>query len=95
MPTKKKPYVIVRTYSAGVHCGYLESRKGQEVRLSNTRRIWSWKGANTLSEMSLRGLDIDGSRVSEPVKSNDLTQAIEIIPCEPAAIANLKAATWR
>ncbi len=94
MPTQK-PYVIVRTYSAGVHCGVLESRKGQEVRLSNTRRIWSWKGAKTLSELSLRGLDISSSRVSEPVKSNELTQAIEIIPCEPAAVASLKAAKWQ
>jgi hypothetical protein len=28
MTKKKKPYVIVRAHTAGVHAGYLESRKG-------------------------------------------------------------------
>ena len=37
-------YVVVRTYSAGVHCGKLENRNGREVTLKETRRIWSWKG---------------------------------------------------
>lgn len=36
--TPKRPYVVVRTYSAGVHCGELVSRKGQEVVLANARR---------------------------------------------------------
>ena len=26
-------YVMIRTYSAGVHCGYLKSREGKEVLL--------------------------------------------------------------
>ena len=43
--TKKRKYVIVRTYSAGVFAGDLESRNGQEVVLTNARRIWYWKGA--------------------------------------------------
>ena len=32
------PYVIVRTYSAGVFAGSLEKRIGQEVVLRNARR---------------------------------------------------------
>ena len=32
--------VIVRTYSAGVHFGYLVAREGKEVRLTRSRRIW-------------------------------------------------------
>jgi len=32
-------YVIVRTYSAGVFAGYLESRNGQEVVMRKARRI--------------------------------------------------------
>lgn len=88
-----KPYVIVRTYSAGVHVGVLESRKGQEVRLSSARRIWKWAGANTLHEISLRGVG-SGSKVSETVKSIELTQAIEVIPCEAAARRSLETAPW-
>ena len=35
-------YVVVRTYSAGVHSGYLESQNGKEVVLSSARRLWYW-----------------------------------------------------
>jgi hypothetical protein len=47
--------VIIRTYSAGVHFGELVSQEGKEVVLKNARRIWSWRGANTLNEVSLVG----------------------------------------
>ena len=39
MEKKKRKYVLIRTYSAGVHVGELVSRKGKEVVLANTRRI--------------------------------------------------------
>ena len=48
-------YKIVRTYSAGVFAGYLESRNGREVTLTNARRIWHWEGAATLSELAQQG----------------------------------------
>lgn len=86
-------FVIVRTYSAGVHYGRLVSRNGKEVVLSGARRIWSWNGAHTLHEIALRGVG-SGSRVSDPVTEIALTEAIEIIHCEQAAIANLGAAVW-
>ena len=85
--------VIVRTYSAGVHYGRLIDRRGKEVDLGNARRIWSWKGANTLHELSLHGV-ASGSRVSETVDRITLTEAIEIIDCAPEAIANLESAKW-
>jgi uncharacterized protein DUF6948 len=97
MPTKKKQtkklYVIVRTYSAGVHCGTLESRTGKEAVLSGARRIWHWKGANTLHEISLRGVS-KGSRVSDAVDRICLTEAIEIIPATAEAKANLESVGW-
>ena len=87
--------VIVRTYSAGVHYGYLsdQSVDGKRVVLTGARRIWRWEGANTLHEISLRGVG-PGSKVSERVGSITLTEAIEIIPCAEAARANLESATW-
>ena len=48
-------YVIIRTYSAGVHAGYLKYREGKEVELINTRRIWYWEGAASLSQLSKDG----------------------------------------
>jgi hypothetical protein len=85
--------VIVRTYSAGVHFGYLVHREGKEVTLERSRRIWRWSGANTLSEIANHGVDVVNSKIAEPVTIT-LTEAIEIIDCAPAAVSNLEAATW-
>ena len=85
--------VIVRTYSAGVFFGRLVHHQGQEVRLTQARRIWRWYGANTLSEIATKGLDAKQSRVAAPVDVV-LTQAIEIIDCLPEAIACLEGAKW-
>lgn len=91
--TETMKAVIVRTYSAGVHFGYLARRDGREVDLVKSRRIWRWSGANTLSEIATSGLDINQSRVAVPV-SITLTEAIEIIDCTPEATAILEAAKW-
>lgn len=88
-----RKYVLIRTYSAGVHVGELSDRRGQEVDLVNARRIWSWKGANTLHEIANSGVST-GSRVSQTVSSITLTQAIEIIECTDAARKNLESASW-
>ena len=82
-------YVVIRTYSAGVHIGVLQSQSGKEVTLTDARRIWSWRGAFTLSEVSQKGVS-DESRLSMPVPAITLTEAIEIIPCSEAAEANLR-----
>lgn len=86
-------YVVVRTYSAGVHVGYLTRHNGREVVLRAARRVWSWKGANTLHEMSQHGVS-DGSRVSEAIPRIILTEAIEIIPCSEEGAASLRTAKW-
>lgn len=91
--TETMKAVIVRTYSAGVHFGYLARREGREVDLVKSRRIWRWAGANTLSEIATAGLDPDTSRVAVPV-SITLTEAIEIIDCTPEAVEKIEAAGW-
>lgn len=53
---KNLPYMLVRTYSAGVFVGYLKSRKGQEVVLNNARRLWYWDGASSLSQLAMEGI---------------------------------------
>lgn len=57
---EKLDYVCIRTYSAGVHFGYLKkcvpSNDGYyEVELVKSRRLWSWSGANTLSDLAEKG----------------------------------------
>lgn len=72
--------VLVRTQSAGVHFGQLITRNGQEVHLKNARRLWSWTGALSLSEVSTGGVDIKNSKISVPVEEIILPQMIEIMP---------------
>jgi hypothetical protein len=91
--TKQKLYVVVRTYSAGVHVGELAAKDGKQVRLTNARRIWSWQGRNTLHEIANHGVG-EGSRVSEVVTAIELTEAIEVIACSAEGAANLRSALW-
>jgi hypothetical protein len=79
-------YVVVRTYSAGVHAGILESRDGKEVVLRNTRRLWYWKGAASLSQIAGSGISetID-CKFPAAIDKIILTEAIEIIPCTERA----------
>lgn len=73
-------YVIVRTYSAGVFAGELESRNGQEVVLINARRIWYWSGAASLSQLAMEGTkDPSNCKFPRKVDKIELLQAIEIL----------------
>ena len=94
MKKSTKPFVLVRTYSAGVHCGTLVARQGAEVTLSNARRLWRWRGANTLHEVAIRGVDSAWTRISEPVSEILLRGAIEVLLCSADAAANLSASRW-
>lgn len=74
--------VIVRTYSAGVHIGTIKEKNGQEIILTNARRLWKWAGAFTLNKVATSGIDRDNSRISISVPEISLIW-IEIIPvCE-------------
>lgn len=71
--------VLVRTQGAGVHFGELVSHSGQEVHLKNARRLWSWVGALSLSEVASNGVTISGSKISVPVDEIILPTMIELI----------------
>ena len=86
-------FVLVRTFSAGVHMGTLRECAGTAVVLTDARRLWRWKGANTLHEVSQEGVQA-GSRISEPVPSILLTQATEVIPVSPRARRSLERSQW-
>ena len=94
MKKVSKPFVVVRTYSAGVHVGTLVSRKGREVTLANARRVWRWRGANTLHELAQGGAAEEWTRISEPTPEIVLTEAVEIISASKAAAENLSRSRW-
>lgn len=88
---KDKHYVIVRTYSAGVHAGTLESRTGKEATLTNTRRLWFWDCACSLSQLALEGVkNPENCKFSVTIPEIILTEVIEIMPTTPEAEQNIK-----
>ena len=97
MADKKKPYVIVRTTSAGVFAGSLERRAGKEVELSGARRLWYWKGAASLSQLAQEGVSCPNECKFPPeMESVTLTEAIEIIAVTEAARASIASVNpWR
>ena len=76
---KKREYVVIRTYSAGVHAGYLVRRIGKEVELADSRRLWYWAGAMTLSEVAVNGVNQAECKFGCVVNKLELTEAIEIL----------------
>lgn len=73
-------YVIVRTYSAGVFAGELESRDGQEVVMLNARRLWYWDGAASLSQLAMEGVSKpENCKFPCEVDRIQLMQVIEIL----------------
>lgn len=88
--------VIVRTYSAGVFYGYLESQIGQEVVLKKARRMWQWFGAS-LSECAQSGTpDKSKCKFPEAVDTVKLLNAIEILDLTEKAKKSLdEVAVWK
>ena len=73
------PYVIVRTQSAGVFAGTLETRDGKEAVLTGARRLWEWWGAS-LSQVAETGPNPPGKcRFPVEVSRVLLTEVIEIL----------------
>lgn len=85
-------YIIVRTYSAGVFAGYLESRDGKEATLRQARRIYYWEGAASLSQLAMEGTS-KPERCKFPIAVDRvvLTEAIELLAVTEKARKSIEA----
>ena len=85
--------VIIRTNSAGVWFGRLKEKSGNEVILTEARRMWRWwaKESISLSGVALYGIKQEDSRIAGAVDSVWL-QAIEIIPISGKAAESIRTA---
>lgn len=84
-------YCIIRTYSAGVFAGFIQSRNGQEVVLHNARRLWRWSGAASLSQLAMEGVkNPDECKFPREVDKVELLQVIEILDCTEKAKSSIK-----
>jgi len=85
-------YCMVRTLSAGVFAGTIVARSGQEVELSEARRMWYWAGAASLSELAVCGTKYpEMCKFPVAVPSVVLTQVIEIILISDLARKSIEA----
>lgn len=90
---ENKDYLIFRTESAGVFCGFL-NRYEASVRhawIHECRRIWSVEKAFTLSAVALNGIQKGKMSVVTPGPNcHILSQVVELIPCTEVAIKSLR-----
>lgn len=85
------PYKMIRTYSAGVFCGYLKERNGKEGILLEAIRIWKWSGAASLSQLSQEGTnDPDNCKFGMPIEELELTEIIEVMSMTEKAQKSIK-----
>ena len=86
-----KQFVICRTHSAGVFAGYLESRDGKEVTLTEARRLWYWAGAASLSQLAMEGTKKPYEcKFPVAVSRVILTEAIELLDVTPDAKTSIE-----
>jgi len=84
---------IIRTYSAGVWFGTVAEKDGNEIIITDARRLWYWKAAKSISLSAVANFGVDQkvSKITAPVSSVWL-EAIEIIPATDDAIKSIEGA---
>lgn len=93
--------VIIRADRAGVFFGTLKQKRetpaGVEVELENSRRIWYWSGAASLSQLATEGTKNPGDcKFTVVVPHHTVMQVIEIIPCTEEAIKSIESVkVWK
>ena len=89
--------VLIRSADSGVHVGFLKSRDGAEVELINSRRIYYWDGAATLSQLSQEGVSKpETCKFPAAIPTITVMGVCEIIPVTEEAwksISNVK--VWK
>ena len=84
-------YYIVRSDRAGVFAGNIKERNGDEVTMTNVRRIWYWDGAASLSQMAVEGVKKPRNcKFTVTVPEMTILGVIELIPCTGEAEKNIK-----
>lgn len=93
----EKEKVIIRAEKAGVFFGEIKERSGQEVTLTNCRRLWYWNGAASLSQLAKEGVkNPEDCKFTVTIDEITVFGVIEIIPCTKEAIESINSvAEWK
>lgn len=83
-------YFIVRSKSAGVFCAQIANKTPQgetlTLELKDSRRIWYWEGAASLSELAVRGTSKPAScKFPVAIPNQTVMEVCEIIEVSPKA----------
>jgi len=83
-------YYLARANGAGVFVGHVVAKKGDEVAMTNARRLYEWVGATELCQLAMEG--VKSPDVCKFTMSTDyvvLLNVVEIQKCTAEAAANL------
>ena len=84
--------VIVRGDRSGVFFGTLESKEGQDVVLTNARKLWHWGGAAAVEQLAIDGVSSPSdSKFTVFVEEIGICDAIQVLPCTKKAIKCIEA----
>ncbi len=85
-------YCIVRGRYSGVFAGNVKSIEGDQVLMTDVRRIWYWDGAASISQLAVDGTKAPHDcKFTVTVPEMTILGVIEIIPCAEKAVESIKA----
>lgn len=93
----KEQNYIVRSDRAGVFFGKIKERNGDEITMTDVRRIWYWDGAASLSQLAVEGTKKpQNCKFTIYVPEMTILGVNEIIPCTDEAEASINGVPeWR
>lgn len=88
---KEPQKYIVRCNRAGVFFGEIKERNGEDVVMTNVRKVWYWDGACAVEELAVNGTSApDNCKLTVQVDEMTLADPIQIIPCSEKAAKTLE-----
>ena len=85
-------YVIARCYAAGVHAGVVEGVDGENVMLTDSRRLWQWKAKDGIALSGVAQCGLASGKVDVVNPRIYLTGVCELIPCNAKAEESIRGA---
>lgn len=89
---KKTKYSIVRCNGAGVFMAQVVSRSkdGTQAKLKDSRRLWYWSGAASLSQLAVDGTSKPADcKFPVAMPEQEVTGVLEVIPVSAKAKASI------
>lgn len=89
MPDNK--FCIIRCNRAGVFFAKVRKLDGDVAELAESRRLWYWDGAASLSQLAMEGVKLPGNcKFTVTVPAMTVLGVIEVIPCTDEAVESIK-----